>query len=101
MDNLIFESINVVFSSQNLLAILAATFIGIVFGAIPGLGAIVGMALLMPFSYHWPSVTALIFMAVFYNADVYGGSFAAILRDKEEWRSARQQWLLSAGAVWD
>ena len=65
MDNLLLESINAVFSYYNLLAIFAATVIGIAFGATPGLGAIVGMSVLMPFSFHWPPVTALIFMATF------------------------------------
>ena len=63
----------------NLLLVFAGTFIGVVIGALPGLGATIGIALLIPITYGMEPTTALILTAGIYVGAVYGGSITAIL----------------------
>jgi len=52
---------------------------GIVLGALPGLSATMGIALLIPITFGMPPTAALILLAAIYTAAVYGGSITAIL----------------------
>ncbi|MCC8194517.1 MAG: tripartite tricarboxylate transporter permease, partial [Deltaproteobacteria bacterium] len=69
----------VVFSWQGVVAMVLATGAGIVIGALPGLSATMGVALLIPFTFGMDPLTALLAMAGMYNGAIYGGSIAAIL----------------------
>ena len=69
----------VVFSWQGVLAMIMATGAGIVIGALPGLSATMGVALLIPFTFGMDPLTALLAMAGMYNGAIYGGSISAIL----------------------
>ncbi|MBA7524230.1 hypothetical protein ES705_16367 [subsurface metagenome] len=68
-----------VFSIHNFLAAALGVFLGIIFGAIPGLGSTSGTALLIPISYVMEPAQALIFLAAIYQGSTYGGSISAIL----------------------
>jgi putative tricarboxylic transport membrane protein len=52
---------------------------GIVFGAIPGLTGIVGVALLIPFTFVLDPITGLIVLGGVYVGSTFGGSISAIL----------------------
>lgn len=69
----------VVFSWQSLLAMILSTGAGIIVGALPGLSATMGVALLIPFTFGMDPLTALLAMAGMYNGAIYGGSISAIL----------------------
>lgn len=69
----------VVLSWQGVLAMVTSTAAGIVIGALPGLSATMGVALLIPFTFGMDPLTALLAMAGMYNGAIYGGSIAAIL----------------------
>ncbi|MCC8191279.1 MAG: tripartite tricarboxylate transporter permease [Planctomycetes bacterium] len=64
---------------ENLVAVLCGAFIGLVVGAMPGLGAITGISLLLPLTYGLNPTTAIITLASLYYATMYGGAFSAIL----------------------
>lgn len=64
---------------QNLLALVAGSLIGMVIGAMPGLGPSIGVALLLPFTYNMPAVSALLLLASLYQAAEYGGSISSVL----------------------
>ncbi len=73
------DALPAVFQFQSILAMVLATGAGIVIGALPGLSATMGVALLIPFTFGMHPLTALLAMAGMYNGAIYGGSIAAIL----------------------
>lgn len=52
---------------------------GMVIGALPGLSATMGIALLIPVTYGMDPTAALVMLASIYTSAVYGGSISAIL----------------------
>jgi putative tricarboxylic transport membrane protein len=76
---LMLEGLLHVFTWQNLLAAFAGTLLGMMFGALPGLTATMGIALLVPLTFGMPADSGLIMLTAVYGAAVYGGSIPAIL----------------------
>ena len=62
-----------------LLVLAGGVFIGYFVGAMPGINAALGLALLMPFTFGMDPVTAIIFLSATYMASEYGGAITAIL----------------------
>lgn len=62
-----------------LLYTLAGTAIGIVFGALPGLTATMGVAILLPFTFGLDPVTGMSALAGVYVGGIAGGAISAIL----------------------
>ncbi len=54
-------------------------FGGIVLGALPGLTATMGVAILLPFTFSMEPTAALVLLVGVYIGGIYGGSIAAIL----------------------
>ena len=52
---------------------------GMIIGALPGLSATMGIALLIPITYGMDKTAAILMMAAIYTSAVYGGSISAIL----------------------
>ena len=63
----------------SLFLILVGTVAGMVIGALPGLSAVSGVALLLPFTFALEPAYGLIMLAAVYMAAEYGGSISAIL----------------------
>lgn len=63
----------------NLVAAFGSVAVGIIVGALPGLSAAMGVALLIPITFGMPADTALISLAGVYCGAIYGGSISAIL----------------------
>jgi len=63
----------------NLAMILAGTVIGIIVGALPGLGSVILISLLLPFVVRMDPVQGIALCGVVYAATIYGGSISAIL----------------------
>ena len=59
--------------------VFAATFAGIVIGALPGLTATMGVALLTTLTYSMPADQAMLSLICMYVGAIYGGSRSAIL----------------------
>jgi putative tricarboxylic transport membrane protein len=64
---------------QNALAIIAGSIVGYFVGALPGLSAGMGIALLLPFTFYFPPLTSLVLLTSLYSAAEYGGSITAVL----------------------
>ena len=62
-----------------LLLVLIGTAAGMAIGAMPGLSATMGLALLVPFTFVMEPTRALVLLGAFYMGAIYGGSFTAIL----------------------
>jgi putative tricarboxylic transport membrane protein len=67
------------FTFQNLLLVIAGTVAGMIIGALPGLTATMGVALLVPFTYSMSPIAGLVTMGAIYMGAIYGGAFSAIL----------------------
>ncbi|MBL6958428.1 MAG: tripartite tricarboxylate transporter permease, partial [Rhodospirillales bacterium] len=63
----------------NMLVLFGSTILGIIFGAMPGLTATLGVALLTTLTYGIDHNTAFIALLSIYVGAVYGGSYSAIL----------------------
>lgn len=58
---------------------VGGTFLGIVIGALPGLSATTGMALLLPITFNMSVDSGLLMLAGVFCGAVYGGSISAVL----------------------
>ena len=63
----------------NLAAAFIGTFFGIIFGALPGLTANMGVALLVPITFAMSPTGGLIMLSGIYCGAIYGGSIPAVL----------------------
>lgn len=68
-----------VWNPSNLIVLFLASLLGILFGALPGLTATLGVALLTTLTYGMPFQTALIALLALYVGAIYGGSYPSIL----------------------
>lgn len=64
---------------QNVGAALMGAVLGLIVGAMPGIGSLAGVALLLPLTYKFNPTTAIIMLGALYYSNMYGGSFSAIL----------------------
>lgn len=63
----------------HLALIVGGTFVGIIVGALPGLGSVILIALLLPFVVRMEPVAGIALCGIVYCATIYGGSITAIL----------------------
>ncbi|MGD1973344.1 MAG: tripartite tricarboxylate transporter permease [Desulfobacterales bacterium] len=68
-----------VFIPNNFIVLFVGVFMGIVFGALPGLTATMGLALLVPFTFTMSPTAGLIMLAGIYVGAMYGDAIPAIL----------------------
>lgn len=68
-----------VFEWQNFLAMFLGVSIGIIIGAIPGLGYTMALALTLPITFGMPPTMGMLLLIGIYCGGVYGGSITAIL----------------------
>lgn len=73
------EILSGVFSLQNILFINIGMFIGVIFGAVPGLNGNLAITVFLPFTFQLDSVPALLMLASIYFGSMFGGSITAIL----------------------
>lgn len=60
-------------------AILIGTVLGVTVGVLPGLGSVIGITMVLPFTYSMDQIPALALMLGIYCGSVYGGSISAIV----------------------
>lgn len=77
-DNIL-AALPLVFSLPVIFGMLAGTTIGIMVGALPGLSATMGIAVLIPLTFTMQPLVALGMVAGIYNGAMYGGAIPAIL----------------------
>lgn len=64
---------------ENVLMTFVGGFLGIIVGAMPGIGAAAGVALLLPMTFKMNPTTAIIMLAGIYYGDMFGGAYSATL----------------------
>ena len=81
MENLqmLFMGFSVVLTLENVFVTMLGAILGLIVGAMPGIGSLAGVALLLPLTYKFNPTTAIIMLGSLYYANMYGGAFSAIL----------------------
>lgn len=76
---LLIQGFGIALTMNNIAAAFVGAFLGLVVGAMPGIGSLAGVALLLPLTFGMDSNTAIIMLGSLYFSNMYGGSFSAIL----------------------
>lgn len=64
---------------DNILMMLLGVAVGIVLGVLPGVGHVMGIAVLLPFTFVMSPITGMMLLLGVYVGGTYGGSVSAIL----------------------
>ncbi|EBA11109.1 hypothetical protein RCCS2_01469 [Roseobacter sp. CCS2] len=64
---------------QGMTVLVIGTALGIILGAMPGIGSTVAVALVLPFTLSMEQAPAILLLLAVYAGSVYGGSISAIL----------------------
>ena len=67
------------FQPLNLGLIIFGATVGLFIGAMPGLGSVNGVAILLPMTFLVPPTSAVIFLGAIYFGAMYGGAISSIM----------------------
>lgn len=70
---------SVLLTPQNIIAVVIGSVLGLIVGAMPGIGCVAGVSLLLPLTFKFDPTTAIALLSAVYYADMFGGSYSAIL----------------------
>jgi putative tricarboxylic transport membrane protein len=73
------QAIGPAFSPYYLLLIFSGAFIGILVGAMPGLSSVMGLTIVLPFTFTIDGVGGIFMLLGIFCGAIYGGSITAIL----------------------
>lgn len=76
---LILNSLLSCLNLQNLLGMVVGLAVGLFVGAMPGLSGVIGISLLLPFTFTMEPTMALLVLIGTYCGSTYAGSISAIL----------------------
>ena len=76
---LLFNGFVIAFEPLNLALIIVGCIVGLFIGAMPGLGSVNGVAILLPMTFLVPPTGAIIFLGAIYYGAMYGGAISSIL----------------------
>jgi putative tricarboxylic transport membrane protein len=69
----------IAFEPLNLILVIVGVSVGLFIGAMPGLGSVNGVAILLPMTFLVPPTSAMIFLAAIYYGAMYGGAISSIM----------------------
>lgn len=67
------------FTPINFLALVVGLVTGMLVAVLPGLTAVMGLVLVLPFTYSMPIAPSIIMLTAMYMSGTYGGAFTSIL----------------------
>jgi len=73
------EIVQELLTKEVFICLIIGTVGGIVIGALPGLSASMGVALMIPVTYSMGAVPAIVMLSAIYTSAIYGGSITASL----------------------
>lgn len=76
---LVISALGQLLTVENFIFINIGTFIGIIFGAIPGMSGNLGITVFLPFTFSMGTVPALLMLCGIFFGSNFGGSISAIL----------------------
>ncbi len=77
--SLLLHGFAVAFEPLNLMLIVIGCAVGLFIGAMPGLGSVNGVAILLPMTFLVPPTGAIIFLGAIYYGAMYGGAISSIM----------------------
>ncbi len=77
--SLLIDGFAVAFQPLNFGLMLLGCLLGLMIGAMPGLGSVNGVAILLPITFFVPPTGAIIFLAAIYYGAMYGGAISSIM----------------------
>ena len=76
---LLLNGFAIAFEPLNLTLIIVGCTVGLFIGAMPGLGSVNGVAILLPMTFLVPPTGAIIFLGAIYYGAMYGGAISSIM----------------------
>lgn len=73
------QSLELLLTAEAVATLVIGTALGIVLGAMPGIGSTVAVAMVLPFTLSMGQAPAILLLLAVYAGSVYGGSISAIL----------------------
>ncbi|PUB13084.1 tripartite tricarboxylate transporter permease [Yoonia sediminilitoris] len=73
------QALSLIFTVEGMFVLTLGTMLGIVLGALPGIGSTVAVAMILPFTLTMTQAPAILLLLAIYAGSVYGGSISAIL----------------------
>ena len=77
--SLLADGFAVSFQPLNLGLVIFGATVGLFIGAMPGLGSVNGVAILLPMTFLVPPTSAVIFLGAIYYGAMYGGAISSIM----------------------
>lgn len=69
----------IAFQPLNLAMVIIGVIVGLFIGAMPGLGSVNGVAILLPMTFLVPPTSAVIFLGAIYYGAMYGGAISSVM----------------------
>ncbi|MGP1682572.1 MAG: tripartite tricarboxylate transporter permease, partial [Giesbergeria sp.] len=67
------------FTPINFIALVVGLAVGMLVAVLPGLTAVMGLVLVLPFTYGMPIAPSIVLLSAMYMSGTYGGAFTSIL----------------------
>jgi putative tricarboxylic transport membrane protein len=77
--SLLLNGFAIAFEPLNLTLVVIGCAVGLFIGAMPGLGSVNGVAILLPMTFLVPPTGAIIFLGAIYYGAMYGGAISSIM----------------------
>jgi len=77
--SLLGNGFGIAFEPLNLGLVIFGATVGLFIGAMPGLGSVNGVAILLPMTFLVPPTSAVIFLGAIYYGAMYGGAISSIM----------------------
>ena len=75
----LFDGFLIAFQPLNIGLVILGVIVGLFIGAMPGLGSVNGVAILVPMTFLVPPTAAIIFLAAIYYGAMYGGAISSVM----------------------
>ncbi len=76
---LLYDGFLIALQPLNIIVVIIGVIVGLFIGAMPGLGSVNGVAILLPMTFLVPPTSAIIFLAALYYGAMYGGAISSIM----------------------
>ena len=68
-----------VFTPYNMLVVCGGTILGIFIGAMPGMSSVMGLSIMLPFTFQLHGYASIMMLLGIFCGSIYGGSISATL----------------------
>lgn len=75
----VLQAMSVVFTPYHISVVLFGTMLGIFIGAMPGLSSVMGLSIMLPFTFMMEGRGSIMMLLGIFAGSIYGGSISAIL----------------------